>query len=83
MKIKKENKLWFRARDYGWGWCPCSWQGWLVIFAWLVILFSVINQMYIGSDFLKNFIVILIFTIVLIYIGYKKGAKPSWHWGKR
>jgi hypothetical protein len=26
-------KLWFRARRYGWGWTPCSIEGWLVMIA--------------------------------------------------
>ena len=33
---KPEKKLWFRAKCYGWGWYPCSWEGWLVILIWAI-----------------------------------------------
>lgn len=32
------NKLWFKARTYGWGWTPCSIAGWLVTIAIAVLL---------------------------------------------
>ena len=25
------KKPWFRAKHYGWGWVPATWQGWLVL----------------------------------------------------
>jgi hypothetical protein len=24
------TKLWFKAKNYGWGWYPITWQGWLI-----------------------------------------------------
>ncbi len=34
-----EEKVWFPAKKYGWGWgLPCTWQGWLVAALWLVLL---------------------------------------------
>ncbi len=24
------DKLWFKAKKFGWGWTPCSWEGWTV-----------------------------------------------------
>ncbi len=32
------DKLWFRAKDYGWGWTPCSGEGWIVTAIVLVAL---------------------------------------------
>ena len=26
--IPMPQKLWFKAKLYGWGWYPCSWEGW-------------------------------------------------------
>ena len=79
------QKLWFRAKEYGYGWYPVTWQGWVVIlgyFAVLVLLIYVFNTnvekflyYYLGSVF--------IITAVLIYICYKTGEKPSWRWGKK
>lgn len=90
MKNKTKNKsktnpekkeLWFRAKCYGYGWYPSSGQGWMVLFIWAVFfVFSVINID--DHEWLKNLIVILIITGLLIYICYKKGEKPRWRWGR-
>lgn len=67
------NNLWFKRKLYGWGWTPAKWQGWLIIALYiLIIIFSVYRE---------DFITIIIATILLIYICYKKGEKPRWQWG--
>ena len=32
------TQLWFKAKKYGYGWYPATWQGWLVILVYLTIL---------------------------------------------
>ena len=34
----KKKKLWFKAKNYGWGWYPASREGWLVTGAYLLIV---------------------------------------------
>ena len=84
MKTKQEKqkskKLWFKAKHYGWGWCPCSWQGWLLILAWVILFTLAVIKM--DHEWLKNLIFIFVFTGILIWICYKKGEKPRWRWGK-
>jgi hypothetical protein len=29
---------WFRAKTYGWGWTPSTWQGWTVTAVWTAAL---------------------------------------------
>lgn len=41
--MKKERKTWFKARAGGVGWLPNSWQGWLLVFIWLLIVTGVIS----------------------------------------
>jgi hypothetical protein len=72
------KKLWFKAKHYGWGWYPCSWEGWLVVFTWAILFFFSIDSL--GMEWFKNLIVIILFTAVLIWISYKKGEKPRWKW---
>jgi hypothetical protein len=74
-----KNKLWFKAKRYGWGWYPCSLQGWLVILLWAVLFFFSMNTF--DHEWLKNLIVIFVFTAILLWICYKKGEKPCWRWG--
>ena len=75
-----KQKVWFRAKCYGWGWYPSTWQGVLVILVWVALFsFSVIK---LDHEWLKNVIAIFIFTAILIWICWKKGERPRWRWGK-
>ncbi|MBP9822270.1 MAG: hypothetical protein KBC81_02410 [Candidatus Pacebacteria bacterium] len=81
------SDLWFRRKLYGWGWYPLTWQGWLVIFIYvgLVALFSLtINESSPAREVVFTFIFpVMLLTITLIRVCYKKGEKPRWQWGKR
>ncbi len=75
IKYIKDNpkKLWFKRKIYGWGWTPVKWQGWLTIILYIFIILISIPD--------KNILDIVLATILLIYICYKKGEKPRWQWG--
>lgn len=73
------KKLWFKAKHYGWGWYPCSWEGWLALLIWFALFMVSIRML--DHEWLKNLIVVSIFTAILIGICYKKGEKPGWRWG--
>ena len=39
--MQTERKYWFPAKRYGWGWgMPSTWQGWLVLAAFVVLVFA-------------------------------------------
>ncbi|HVM46723.1 MAG TPA: SHOCT domain-containing protein [Candidatus Acidoferrum sp.] len=77
-----ENKVWFPAKKYGWGWGPpCSWQGWLVYLVWVsllvtggVVLAPRSIALYVGYALALG---ALLFVVVL-----SKGEKPRWRWGE-
>lgn len=80
-----QNKLWFKAKRYGWGWYPCSSQGWPVILAWFLLIIGYLK--FFKSDFKENlsinhFIFIFISICILIFICYEKREKPVWRWGE-
>jgi hypothetical protein len=82
----KEKKLWFRAKMFGWGWYPVSWEGWVIIalYAFAVIkgTWSMPSQ-HSGSDALFTLAVTVVPpTICLLIICYLKGEKPRWRWGE-
>lgn len=79
-KHKEKNKLWFKAKHYGWGWYPCSCEGWLVLLLW-VVLFTLTITILDDHEWLKNLILIFVFTAILFWVCYKKGEKPRWRWG--
>ncbi len=78
--------LWFKAKRYGWGWTPCSVQGWLILAAYIVL--SIKTFLFIdahshsGSDTLIGFVPLeLLYTFTLILICHRTGEKPRWRWG--
>lgn len=79
------NHYWFKRKLFGWGWVPVTWQGWLVILTYiiLVILFSLtIDENSPTQEVFFTFILpIMLLTITLVRICYKKGEKPKWQWG--
>lgn len=78
-----KQKLWFRAKTYGWGWYPSTWQGFLVILVWAIIFTFLVIRFTKTLDFVTNYSLIFISLVILIYICYKKGEKPKWRWGKK
>ncbi len=74
------NNLWFKRKTYGYGWTPATWQGWAVIIIWLILFYFAVTK--IDSEVMK-LVSIIIITIILIFVSYKKGEKPKWQWGKK
>ncbi len=80
--MRPESKYWFPAKRYGWGWgLPYTWQGWLVLAAFLGLLVA-------GTVLLPPNRVLgsyLIYTVVLgallIGVCWLKGEPPRWRWG--
>ncbi len=77
--MKSKNKLWFRAKHYGYGWYPSTWQGWMVILIWAIFFTLSVIKMN-DQEWLKNLLFIFLMTAILIWICYKKGEKPGWRW---
>jgi hypothetical protein len=91
MEYVKDNPegLWFKRKVYGWGWTPVKWQGWLVILVYVALILTLVltREEYVpgnpdsGSNFLTYAGPIIVLTIILIGIAYKKGERPHWQWG--
>lgn len=80
---------WFKAKLYGWGWTPAKWQGWCVVFIYILLILSLVltreeaipGNPDSGSNFLTFALPIIVLTVLLIIVAYKKGEKPRWQWG--
>ena len=74
---------WFAVKRYGWGWgMPVRWQGWVVLFGYLGLVFAGI-YVFIGA---RNAAALAIYQVVLtallIAILAWKGERPlRWRWG--
>lgn len=84
------SKLWFRAKTYGYGWYPITWQGWTVLGVYVVIcvliaaLYSLLSP---GKPQLTGLLALLsvhlVNTAILIWICVKKGERARWRWGNK
>ena len=75
-------KLWFKSKRFGWGWQPCSWEGWVVtgVFVVLIIIASKIFLLRDEED--KFFFSMFVLIGLLIIICYKTGERPGWRFLK-
>lgn len=83
-----KNRLWFKAKNYGWGWYPVTWEGWLVTILFVVFITyraNKVSDMFdTDSSFVFRFLFEIIFALIpLLIICYLKGEKPYWRWGKK
>ncbi len=70
------KKLWFKNKTYGYGRVPATWQGWLIILLYIIIVirnFLRIDAIqHSGSDTLINFVPqTFLLTIILFVVCYK------------
>ncbi|HVZ67329.1 MAG TPA: hypothetical protein VG917_03635 [Patescibacteria group bacterium] len=84
---KKSKRYWFRDKQYGWGWYPATWEGWLAIAIYVIYLSWRVIQLSQQPGASSSFVFIYVFeiippTIVLLAICYLKGEKPRWRWPK-
>lgn len=81
------KKLWFAAKEYGWGWYPVTWQGWLVLGVFIVLMIANAFRLHVSNhssvvptEFLVETVVLV---AVLIGICFWRGEKPAWRWGRK
>ncbi|MBP6085316.1 hypothetical protein KA517_03710 [Candidatus Gracilibacteria bacterium] len=79
-------QLWFRAKLYGYGWMPASWQGWTVLAIYLCGVISL--SIFMADSLLTLWQVLaiaLLFitqTTLLLIICVLTGERARWRWGK-
>ena len=77
-------EYWFAAKRYGWGWgLPRTWQGWLVLLAYLALVFAGIPVLHASKGSLAYLAYTALLTVGLIAVCWAKGEPPRWRWGNR
>jgi hypothetical protein len=72
-----ENRYWFRAKRYGWGWgLPCSWQGWVFFVPWLAVL-GVAAASLMPRRPVAFTVILAVMTLILVLVCYFKGEPLS------
>jgi hypothetical protein len=75
-------RYWFPRKRYGWGWgLPSCWQGWVVLVAY-VLAMAVVMPFAMTLAHKGNALLFAAgLTAVFLYVVYRKGEPPGWHWG--
>ena len=81
-----KKKLWFKAKEYGWGWYPSSYEGWFILLLFITLNFFNFFRFYLMTNpypqFILEFVIESLFmSVILILICFIKGEKPRWRWG--
>lgn len=81
------KKFWFKAKTYGYGWYPATWQAWVIMATYILLIgkfFQIIDKYsHSVSDTLIGMVIpFLLLTILLLFIAYGTGEKLGWRWGK-
>lgn len=87
---KRDDKLWFRAKYFGWGWFPITWQGWLTLLLYVAAIYesASVYTHHFQKDFRPEWfetlvfaVAVLVYSAIFIKICYLRGEKPGWRWG--
>jgi len=81
-----QKKVWFKAKNYGWGWYPYTWQGWLILGLWTVLILADFRRIdllsHSASDTLMLWIFdLFFFALLLLWICWLTGEKLRRRWG--
>jgi hypothetical protein len=78
-----EQKYWFPAKRYGWGWgLPCSWQGWVAVGVFSVLL-GLGSLLLLPQGHSLYLVFVGFISVAFVVICWLKGEPPKWRWGKR
>lgn len=82
--MASEQKYWFPAKQYGWGWGPpATWQGWAVLLVFLALVALGIFLLPPQQGPLAFILYISVLCVALVWVCYLKGEPPAWRWGKK
>jgi hypothetical protein len=82
--MPEPKKFWFPAKRYGWGWgFPVTWQGWLVLVGFLVLL-DVGTYAFPPGRRLFLFVGYMVAIISALAGVLRAKSEPgAWRWGRK
>lgn len=82
----RKARAWFKAKRYGWGWYPATWQGWAVLALYALVVVGATWAMASRPSpdlvYCATMLLGVLATLGLAYIAYRTGEPPRWRWGK-
>jgi hypothetical protein len=83
------ERPWFKAKKYGWGWYPATWEGWAVTLLWTIAFIRVLalfaERMVAGEVSSLAWFLPLIVVLVgaLLLTCWATGEPARWRWGEK
>lgn len=82
--MQGEQKYWFPAKRYGWGWgFPTTWQGLVVMLIYAGLLGACMSWLMPHHEHGLLLLCVGVLTVALLLVCWIKGEPPRWHWGNR
>ncbi len=80
-----DDKFWFPAKRYGWGWGIANcWQGLLVQVGFVVLVIAGARTLLPRGQHAAFWTLFIVSIVLFIAIHWWKGEKPlAWLWGKK
>jgi hypothetical protein len=81
-----DEHYWFKAKVYGWGWTPCSRQGWAALGVWaFVFAVALVGGALSGKSalFATGILIAASSTLVFAWVAWRHGEPARWSWGRR
>lgn len=82
------ERLWFKAKRFGWGWTPATPEGWIVVGVFIAGLAgSSIALIHFRpappttAMLVEHFAIAVLLFVSLLGVCYQTGEKPGWRWG--
>ena len=81
--MPENNRYWFPAKRFGWGWGPPStWKGWVVIGIFFVLLLIGAIELLPGQGPVAFVAYTTVLGMCLVVVCWIKGEPPRWRSGK-
>lgn len=84
-----QANYWFKRRRYGLGWVPVTWQGILLLAAYLACLFGSVLLLPAkpaspdGGQIARCISLLVLATIIFVGLARRHAPAPRWRWGRR
>ena len=81
-------RYWFKRRRFGYGWTPVTREGWLTLILYLgailagAIVLGAFTVTPPGWTIAVYLAIVLVLTLAVFAITFKKGPTPKWRWGR-
>ena len=86
--MNQEKRYWFVNKKYGFGWVPATWEGWLIIFLYIVGMLgwalTAFSKEETTDEVIRFFVGVFVLVALLLAICVKFGEPIEWKlWKKK